>query len=83
MADSTLSTELSTLPLRIDPRRIGYLKFILEGYDGMAQVTTVDAKEGRITIRYPSLFHDGLMAVIDDLSPRILPEYGESGIGKQ
>lgn len=66
---------LSTLPLRIDPRRIAYLKCILEGYDGMALMSTVNAKDGDILIRYPSFFHDDLLAIIDDVALRIFPAH--------
>ena len=72
-----LSTMIATLPLQIDPRRIGYLKFILEGYDGMALVTTINAKEGDIIVRYPSFFHADLLAIIDDVSPLIFKPNAE------
>lgn len=62
---------LRTLTLRIDPRRIGYLRFLLEGYDGMALLTTLNAKEGRVMIRYPSAFHDDLTALLDDVAARL------------
>ena len=68
---------MATLPLRIDPRRIGYFKFILEGYDGMALVTTINAKEGAIIVRYPSFFHDDLLAIIDDVAPLIFKPNAE------
>jgi hypothetical protein len=35
---------------RVDPREISYLKFILEAYDGLAVVTTLDSFEGIISI---------------------------------
>ena len=75
-ADEALA-ELGTLPLRIAPRRIGYLKFILEGYDSMALVTTVNAQEGMVVIRYSPTFHIELMAIIDDLSPLIFQSNAE------
>lgn len=77
MASNAVSVAIGTLPLRIDPRRIGYLKFILEGYDGMALVTTMNAQEGRIVIRYSLSFHDDLLAVIADLSPLILQSHAQ------
>jgi hypothetical protein len=71
------SCTIATFTLQIDPKRIGYLKFILEGYDGMALVTTINAKEGAIIIRYPSFFHDDLMAIIGDVAPLILKPHAE------
>lgn len=68
---------IATLPLQIDPRRIGYFKFILEGYDGMALVTTIDAKKGTVIVRYPSSFHEDLLSIIEDVSPRIFNSHAE------
>ena len=68
---------IATLPLQIDPKRIGYFKFILEGYDGMALVTTINAKNGDIIIRYPSFFYDDLLCIIEDVSPLIFKSHAE------
>jgi Domain of unknown function (DUF4911) len=38
---------------RVDPRQIHYLQFILEAYDGVATLTTVDAREGRVQVAVP------------------------------
>ncbi|MDH5299067.1 MAG: DUF4911 domain-containing protein, partial [Desulfobulbaceae bacterium] len=46
-------TEFARLQLRIAPERIHFLKFILEGYDGLAVQSTVDARRGVVEIRYP------------------------------
>ena len=35
---------------RINPKEISFLKFILEAYDGLAVVTTIDSSEGIISI---------------------------------
>jgi hypothetical protein len=49
----------STLEMRIQPDRIHFLKFILEGYDGMALQSTLDPRLGIIKISYPpELSHD-------------------------
>jgi len=36
--------------LRIDRKQIAYLKFVFEGYDGMAVVSTVDPGAGIIVL---------------------------------
>jgi len=77
MVCCTPSTEISILTLRIDPQRIGYLKFILEGYDNMALVTTINAKEGIVIIRYPTTFHNDLSAIISDVSSRIFQDHAK------
>ena len=35
---------------RVDRREIGFLRFILEGYDGIALLRTVDARSGLIAL---------------------------------
>lgn len=69
-----MMTKFGTLLLRISPQRIGFIKFILEGYDGMALVSTLDPKSGSIIVRYPLSFHEELSAIIVDLSPLLLEE---------
>lgn len=44
---------LSKIGLKISPGRIFFLKFILEGYDGMAILTTIDNKNGLVEIKFP------------------------------
>jgi hypothetical protein len=45
---------LSTIWIyRVDPREIHYLKFVLEAYDGMATLTTLDARTGLIQVSVP------------------------------
>lgn len=41
------------IELQIAPERIGFLKFILEGYDGMAVLSTIDSETGRVLLRFP------------------------------
>lgn len=40
--------------LRIDPGRIAFLRFILEGYDGLAIISTIDQRPGLVVVRYPA-----------------------------
>lgn len=35
---------------RVDRRRIGFIQFILEAYDNLAGMTTVDARQGVVQI---------------------------------
>lgn len=39
--------------LRIDPAKVHLLKFILEGYDGLAVVTTEDPARGSVVVSVP------------------------------
>lgn len=72
MFDDFLETEKTYL--RIDRRQIYYLKFLLEGYDGLAILSTIDVKSGLVLIRYPADSAATLFELLADLSARISPE---------
>jgi len=38
---------------RVDPHQIHYLQFILEADDGLAMLTTVDARDRRVQLAVP------------------------------
>lgn len=76
VADCTASPvsglmECSCLQITIRPERIHFLKFILEGYDGLAIQSTVDAKTGVVEIRYPPEMKHDLQALLTELKPLI------------
>ncbi|PHR26949.1 MAG: hypothetical protein COA36_10865 [Desulfotalea sp.] len=43
---------LLPLYLRISPNRFHYLKFIVEAYDNIAILSSVDGREGIVVLRY-------------------------------
>jgi len=49
--------------VRVDKRQIGFMKFIFEAYDGIANLTTIDAALGIISINIPK----GCDEVVDNL----------------
>ena len=61
----------SLLRLEIAPERIHFLKFILEGYDGLALLTTHDAGQGLVEIRYPPEVENDLQELLDKIGPQI------------
>ena len=63
--------ECASLQLAINPERIYFLNFILEGYDGMAVQSTIDAKSGLIEIRYPPEMENDLQLLLAELKPVI------------
>lgn len=67
------NSKCSQLILRIASERIHFLKFILEGYDGLALLSTVDAKSGMVAIKYPPMVQGELLALLDSLSPALSP----------
>jgi len=69
--ESTVSgqMECACLQITINPERINFLKFIMEGYDGLAIQSTVDAKSGIVEIRYPHEVENDLQLLLADLGP--------------
>ncbi len=57
---------------RIDRKRISYLRFILEAYDGIAVVSTVDAKEGLIKIAIAPGCESVVEALFNDLKQKFI-----------
>jgi hypothetical protein len=49
--------------LRVDRRHIGYMKFIFEAYEGIANITTIDRNLGTILLNVP----DGCMDIVDKI----------------
>ena len=49
--------------VRVDKRQISFMKFIFEAYDGIANLTTIDAALGTISINIPK----GCDEVVDNL----------------
>lgn len=49
--------------LRVDRRHIGFMKFIFEAYEGIANLTTIDPEIGIILVNIP----DGCESVVDNL----------------
>lgn len=61
------------LYLCIAPARFYFLKFILEGYDGLAILSSVDGKMGTVRLRYPAESEPLLFELLSALA---------AGIGK-
>ncbi len=60
--------------IRVDRREIYFLKFILEAYDGIAAMTTVDARLGIVLLRIAPGCKEEVETVIHDLGRDILIE---------
>ncbi len=49
-------------------RQIGYLRFILESYDGLAFVTTLDNRQALVEISYPASRRKDAQALLAPLA---------------
>ena len=63
--------QCSLLRLEITPERIHFLKFILEGYDGLAIMSTIDARQGIVEIYYPPEVENDLNKLLRHIKPQI------------
>jgi hypothetical protein len=52
---------------RVDRSHIAYLRFILEGYDGLATLSTVDAREGIVSFSIPESLVDDMDLLLQAL----------------
>ena len=59
---------------RIERSQIAYLKFILEAYDGIAVLSTVDPGPGLVVLRVAPGCEAEVEAVLEDLRKEILIE---------
>jgi hypothetical protein len=56
---------------RVDRREIAFIKFIFEGYDGIAMMRTVDAARGVIALHIPPGCEKQVSAILQDLKKSI------------
>ena len=60
--------------LRVDRRHIGFMKFIFEAYEGIANLTTIDPNLGIILINIPDGCEDTVTNLLEILGRDILIE---------
>jgi hypothetical protein len=60
---------LNLLYLRISKDQYHFLKFILEGYDGMGILS--NEKKGLVVIRYPKQIHKDLLEMLSSIGKKI------------
>jgi hypothetical protein len=59
---------------RVDRRRISFIKFIFEAYEGVAVVTTLDAADGFIALRVAPGCEQVARTILMDLGKMFLVE---------
>lgn len=58
---------LNTLYLRLSPNKFHYLKFILEGYDNLAVLSSFSHKDGIVVVRYPHSATGDLFSLLENI----------------
>jgi len=65
------SLQFKELYLLIAPERFHFLKFILEGYDGLAILSSVNGRTGIARIRYPLESETLLFSLLSNIAAKI------------
>ncbi|PIE59263.1 MAG: hypothetical protein CSA32_04880 [Desulfobulbus propionicus] len=60
-----------TFFLVVKTEKIGWFKFILEGYDGLALITTISAEKGIVQLWTTSSSLPVLFSLLADIAPRL------------
>lgn len=66
-----MTKNLETIFLRIAPDKFHFLKFIIEGYDNLAIISSEDNKAGIIKLRYPQEVRKEIFSLLDSLTSQI------------
>lgn len=72
ICEVTKKKRCSLLRMKISPERIHFLKFILEGYDGLALLSTVDAGHGVVELRYPPEVETDVKELLQKIASQII-----------
>lgn len=59
---------------QVDPYEIHYLKFILEAYEGLATLTTLDPEQGLVQLAVPPGSKGTLVDLLEALSQELSPK---------
>ncbi len=62
---------IKTLSLEITPSMVYFLRFILEGYDNMFVLTTVDKEKGLVEIQYCESVRQQLERILEEIGGEI------------
>lgn len=60
---------------RVDKSKIGFLRFIIEAYDNLAIMTTIDAKEGLVVLNIAPGCQDTAQGLMQSLGRDFYVEY--------
>ncbi len=67
---------------RMDRRQIAYFRFIVEGYDGIAVLRTVDPLQGRVVLHLSSSCEPELDELLEGISDQLRLEEAPVPVGQ-
>jgi len=70
-----MASSLASLQIRVDQEQIYFLKFILEGYDNLTIMSTVDRIDGVMELKYPPELEMDVKGVLQSMAQRLKLEY--------
>lgn len=71
----TIMVDFHSISLRVDRRDIYYIHYIVEGYDGLGTVSTLDSARGIVLVTYPESSRNDLFDLIGALeTERVIKE---------
>lgn len=70
-----MASSLASLRIRVDQKQIYFLKFILEGYDNLTIMSTVDRIDGVMELKYPPELEKDVKVVLQSMAQRLKLEY--------
>ncbi|GAW94213.1 DUF4911 domain-containing protein [Calderihabitans maritimus] len=57
---------MEAILVQVNPKEIDFLNKIIEGYDGLAMVTTADAKEGLVEVHVTPDTREEVIRILED-----------------
>jgi len=63
-----MMARLNEVYLRIAPGKFHFLKFILEGYDNLAILSSFQSADGVVVLRYPEEMAGDLFGLLGDIA---------------
>ncbi len=66
--------ECLTKYYRVDRREIAFIKFVIESYDGVGTLSTLDPRAGLVVLRIPPGCEGVVDGIVSDLKQTILIE---------
>jgi len=66
--------EFLTIYLRIHPSRIHILLFIMQGYDGLATITTLSSQQGLVAIKFSKTVQHDVFRLLSNLAATLIAQ---------